>query len=1104
MKVKINGNYKIIKPTRLIIMKLTVAFVLLFTLNIQASTFGQIKVSVKAKKQALTEVLQTIEKTTPYRFLYNNDLANINKPVSINVTDISIAETMQLLLFGKNLDYQLMQNNLIVIKLTPNKEIDVTGKVLDAKGVPIAGASIQVKGATIGTTTTNDGSFLLRVPNADITLIVSYVGYKEIEIPLNGRTDISITLVAAETDLEQVVVIGYGTQKRKELTGTISTIKGADLEKMPNSNPIASLQGKVAGLTVSTSGRAGSSPVVRIRGVNSTNSASPVYVVNGVLHDNIDFLNPSDIESIDILKDPSAIAIYGMRGANGVIAVTLKQAARGKTAISFQTIWGQQKITNNIALTDAATFKKLYQQQELNQNIPVASRFDFTNYTGNTNWQDLIFRNAFSSASNLSISNSGEKSKTLLNIGYTNQEGVLKNDNYKRYLVRLNQEININKNIKVGGDITGYFYKFNPPAASITNALWAAPIVGVQNNEGFYFSMPSFQRAQVGNPIAALNRADNSGVDNGYRLIGNLFAEIKLLKHFTWRSAFYGDYGFTTERSYSRLPFSYFDVGEGNTPGTYRYDSLSKTSVSQAQSQSTRYQQDHTLTFDKNLGDGHRLNVLAGVTTINGFGSNINGSRRDTLVNIPDNPDLWYLSITNPNNPTFNGGGGYENASIGTFLRAAYSYKGKYFLSAAVRRDGSSKFSPENRWGTFGSIGASWIVSEEAFFRNIKPIDFFKLRVGWGTTGNANGFADNLYRPGISNSISAIFGDNVYPAIQASYLVDSNLHWEVVKGLDIGMDLKALQNKLNFEATFYNRTTSDILTSVTIPNDSRTKFTNLGEITNKGIELNAGWNDKIGNLGYHFGANYSYNKNVVNSIGDNFNFQIVGNGGVNLTRTGSSIGYFYGYKQVGVYQTTADLEKMPAFSTSLPGDIAYADIDGDGTITAADRTYLGTPMPPHSYGASLGFDYKGFDISIEGQGFAGHKIYTQRKTATFTVLNWEANRANAWSGAGTSNIEPIINNARGNNYLMSTYYLEPGDFFRLRTLQIGYALNNKALNNIGVQKIRLFISGQNIKTWSKVTGYSPEPLIGSILGGGADNGAYPVPAIYSIGLNVTF
>lgn len=855
---------------------------------------------------------------------------------------------------------------------------------------------------------------------------------------------------------------------------------------------------------MATSGRAGSSPVVRIRGVNSTNSASPVYVVNGVLHDNIDFLNPADIESIDILKDPSAIAIYGLRGANGVIAVTLKQAARGKTTINFQTILSQQSVIDKIAETDAATFKKLYQQQEVNQNVPVASRFDFTNYTANTNWQDLILRNAMSSATNLSIANSGEKSKTLLNVGYTNQEGVLRNDDYKRYLVRLNQEISVNKNIKVGGDVTGYFYKFNPPAASITNALWAAPIVGVQNNEGFYYSMPSFQRAQVGNPMAAFNRSNNSGVNNGYRLIGNLFAEIKLLQYFTWRSAFYGDYGFTTTRGYTRLPFRYFDIGEGNTPGGYRFDSVAKTSVSQEQTQATRYQQDHTLTFDKNLGGGHRLNIVGGITTINGFGTNISGSRRDTLINIPDNPDLWYLGVTNPNNPTFNSGGGYENASIGTFIRAAYNYKGRYFVSAAVRRDGSSKFSPENRWGTFGSLGASWIVSEEEFFKSITGINFLKLRAGWGTTGNANGFADNLYRPGVSNSVSAIFGDNIYPAIQAAYLVDSNLHWEVVKGLDIGIDLKALQNRLNFEATVYNRTTSDILTSVTIPNDSRTKFTNLGEITNKGIELNAGWNDKIGELGYHIGANYSFNKNVVNSIGDNFNFQIIGNGGVNLTRTGSSIGYFYGYKQVGIYQTTADLEKMPAFSNSLPGDIAYEDINADGVITPDDRTYLGSPMPPHSYGASLGFDYKGFDISIDGQGFAGHKIYVQRRTSTFAVLNWEANRANAWNGAGTSNIEPVINNARGNNYLMSTYYLEPGDFFRIRALQLGYALSGKSLQRIGIQKLRIFANGQNLKTWSKVTGYSPEPLIGSILGGGADNGAYPVPAVYSVGLNVTF
>ena len=379
------------------------------------------------------------------------------------------------------------------------------------------------------------------------------------------------------------------------------------------------------------------------------------------------------------------------------------------------------------------------------------------------------------------------------------------------------------------------------------------------------------------------------------------------------------------------------------------------------------------------------------------------------------------------------------------------------------------------------------------------------MRGAWGLTGNANGFADNLYLPGIQNASTAVFADNVYTSIQAAYIPDPNLHWETVRGIDVGFDLRALQNRLSTEFTVYNRTTTDILTAVTLPNETRSYFTNLGKITNKGIEVSAGWNDEISKgISYRIGANFSYNENVVNSIGDNFNFSILGNGGTNLTTTGESIGYFYGYTHTGVYQSTADLLKTPSFVNSLPGDISYLDRNGDGELTPADRGYIGTPFPPYSYGANIGFTIKGFDVEVEGQGAAGHSIYTQRRTATFAVLNYESNRLNAWTTPGSNNVEPILDNTRGNNFLMSPYYLEPGDYFRIRTLTLGYNFPSTLTERAKIQKARIYFNVQNLKTWSRVTGYSPEPILGSILGGGADNGIYPVPAIYSLGLNLTF
>ena len=387
----------------------------------------------------------------------------------------------------------------------------------------------------------------------------------------------------------------------------------------------------------------------------------------------------------------------------------------------------------------------------------------------------------------------------------------------------------------------------------------------------------------------------------------------------------------------------------------------------------------------------------------------------------------------------------------------------------------------------------------------IKGLDFLKVRAAWGVTGNSNGIPDNLYQPGLSNASTAVFGNNVFTSLQSAYIVDSTIKWETVQGIDIGFDGRALNNRLNFEVTYYNRTTTDILSETEIPNDSRKAFKNLGKIINKGIELGLGWNDKIGkNFTYGINGNFSYNKNEVSSLGDNINFSLVGNSGANLTKTGQSIGYFYGYRQIGIYQSTADLLKMPAFSTSLPGDVAYEDVNGDGVITTADRTYLGTPFPVYNFGGSVTLGYKEFDMQIELQGVAGNKIYTQRRISNFAVLNYEANRLNAWTAPGTSNIEPILDNRRGNNYLFSSYYLEPGDYLRIRTLQLGYTLNSNLMKKAGLQAARIYVSGQNIANWSKVTGYSPEAQIGSILGGGADNGAYPVPAIYTLGLNITF
>ncbi|WP_262714442.1 SusC/RagA family TonB-linked outer membrane protein [Pedobacter sp. BS3] len=813
-------------------------------------------------------------------------------------------------------------------------------------------------------------------------------------------------------------------------------------------------------------------------------------------------MNPADIETIDVLKDASSTAIYGMRGANGVIAITTKRAARGKTTVTLQSTAGVQHVDKLIDVVDAEGFKKLYSAALANAG---SAPFDFTNYNGNTNWQKEILRDAAITTNSLTISNSNDKSTTLVNIGYNDQDGVVKYNNYKKYIARLSEEIRINDNIKVGGNLTGYHWRNEPTAANLNTAIYAAPIVPVKNENGLYYTMPSFQRAQVGNVVYAIDRNRNTAIDRGYRFNGSLFAEIKFLKDFTWRSTVYTDLGFNNNRNYTPLPYTVVNIGEGATPTETYFDNSARTSVSQTAFESRKYQQDHTLTYDKVINDDHRLTAMVGFTTLYTSSTNLTGSRTDSVLKVPRDPDLWYLDIISKDNITSNGGTGAEESNVGMFGRVSYAYKNKYLLNATIRHDGSSRFAPENRWGTFGSVGLGWVASEESFFKdNIKFIDFLKLRTAWGRLGNANGVDANLYQQTISQSSAAVFGENVFPSVTYTYIPDSALHWEVVQGFDIGMDVRALNSRLSVEVNYYNKTTDGILTSFTLPNTQVTYFTNLGKLTNKGIEASLGWSDKIGkDFSYSLSGSFSYNKNIVNSVGNNSAFQITNNGSINITETGKSVGYFYGYVQTGIYQSTADLDKTPHMTTSLPGDISYADIDGNGEITPADRTYLGTPFPPYSYGLNLSVAYKSFDLNVYGQGVAGNKIYLQRRTASFAPLSYESNRLNAWTGPGSTNIEPIIN-ARGNNLLFSTYYLESGSYFRLRNVQLGYTFNRAMISKIGIQALRIYVSGQNIKTWSRVSGYTPEAQISNILASGADNGIYPIPAVYSVGLNVTF
>jgi len=1093
-------------------------------LQVSAKGFSQ-NVTVVGKNLSIEKVFSSIKAQTGYTFWYNVALVDKAKTEDVNIRNKPLKEALDIYFQDQPFTYELVGKTVVIKEKNAPQAgeavmktesyspppIEINGKVVNETGEPLVGVSVTVRGGTAGTSTGPDGTYTITAPS-DGALVFSFVGYTSQTININSRTTIDVKLERVVSALNDVVIIGYGTQKKRDLTGSISVVDGDVVARQPSTNPISSLQGRVAGLTVVNSGQAGASPTVRIRGVNSTNNASPLYVVDGMLQTNVDYLNPADIQSIEVLKDPSSISIYGLQGGNGVIIITTKRAKLGQTRISFQSNISEQTVNNKISVVDAAGFKKLYSAQLANIG---AAPFDFSNYTANTNWQDEVLRTALLSNNSLSLSNRTDKSSTYLNVGYNNQQGVLKYDKYEKYVVRLNEEIHLTDNIRVGGDVGGFHYKQNPPAGvgNLANkATWAAPIVPIQAGPDLYYSMPSFQRAQVDNPVALINENNGNTINTGYRVTGNVFAEIKFLRNFTWKSTLFTDLSFNQSRSYNPLPYHYINLGEGSTPTDTSYAVNPHTSVSQANELYKTFQQDHTLTFEKTFSGGHHVTALAGFSTLYHYHERMYGQRTDTTLNIPNNPMFWYLSNVQQSNPTdlnnedntsYQG----EDASESFIARVNYSFQSKYLLNVTFRRDGTSKFGPSKQWGNFGSVGAGWVVTDERFMENVKWLDFLKLKASWGTVGNGLNIGNYLSYPALNTSNVGIFGNNVYPSVVPAYVPDPNLHWEKVEGKDVGFESRFFNNRLNLDVDLYDRKTHDILTTITLPGASGNTnyFTNLGTIDNRGIEITAGWSDKLGkNFSYSVNGNFSANKNNVESIGNNINFQLLGNGGVNVTETGHSIGYFYGYVQTGIYQTTAQLDKTPHLKSAAPGDIAYEDVNGDGKIDQNDRTYLGTPFPKYNFGGNISLNYKDFDLGIDLQGVAGNKIYVQRRTATFAILNYESNRLNAWTGPGTTNIEPILDNTRSDNFLFSNYWLEPGDYLRIRTVQLGYTFNPRILKSSGVETLRLYISGQNIATFTKATGYSPEVPISNPISAGADNGVYPVPAIYTFGLNLTF
>ncbi|MEX1239271.1 MAG: SusC/RagA family TonB-linked outer membrane protein, partial [Cyclobacteriaceae bacterium] len=826
-----------------------------------------------------------------------------------------------------------------------SQERQVTGRVISAEdGLPIPGVNVIVEGTAKGTATDAEGNYSLGLAEGENSLVFSFVGFKNTTIDVSGRTAIDVTLEADVTSLEEVVVVGYGTQRKRDVTGAITSLKGEEIADRPNANPLNSIQGRAAGVVITNSGLAGSAPTIRIRGVGSISNTNPLYVVDGIFADNIDFVNPNDIASMEILKDPSSLAMFGVQGANGVVIITTKRAQKGQTNVNFSSYYGIQKITNNIKVANAEEFKTLYNEQLAHLG---SAPFDFSNYTADTDWQDLIFRDAMINNNSLSITSGSERNQATFSLNYFKQDGVIKYDSYKRYTAHLRDEYTVSDHLRVGADLSLFRFERDPYRNGVVaGALWSAPVYAPRDANGNWNSAPTFQRAQVGNPYAFTEIYKDKSIDEGYRLVASAFAEVNFLKDFTWKSVFYTDLGFNNKRTYDPL----FEIGTG--PDRAQFNEITK--VGQEKRNFTTWQMDHTLTYAKNFNEVHDVTLLAGITQQLKANDFIIGGRQSrSPLDIPDDPNYWYLGIGQDDVTRTNNGGAEEQAFLSYLFRLNYSFMNKYLVNASFRRDGTSKFSPNNRWGNFPSIGVGWIVTEEAFFRDQNFVEFLKLKASWGRLGNDK-VGNYLYYPLLNTGVTAVFGENVYPAAVPEYIPNPNIHWEVVQGIDIGFEAAAMDNRLSLEFDYYNRETQDILVRLTIPGavGASQALTNAGTIVNKGIEVTLGWNDNVSDdLGYNFGANFTTIHNEVTSIGDNIGYNITE--GPARTAIGHPIGAFFGYIQEGIFQTAEEVAASAQAGSAIPGDIRFTDIVADGIIDDKDRTFIGSPTPDFIFGGSV-------------------------------------------------------------------------------------------------------------------------------------------------------
>ncbi len=1007
----------------------------------------------------------------------------------------------------------------------------ITGTVLSDDG-PIPGATVTVQGTGTVTLTGADGAFSLAVP-ADATLEIGYFGYQTEVIPVGSRTRFDVRLTADVNVLDAVVAIGYGTQKKALNTGATLNVTGEAIAERNTLSPLQALQGSTPGMSIiSETGQPGGDIKVIIRGQGTIEGTGPLYVIDGVPGD-ISRLNPADIQSLDVLKDAASAAIYGAQAANGVVLVTTRQGSKGKAQVSFDMYYGIQNVARTMPLLNANEYMTIMNEQAVNSG---SAMIDFGSLNGvgaDTDWVKQMFKkNAAMSNYNIGISGGTEDSNYLISLNYTDQEGIAGGkqvSNYERYGFRINTEHKLFGNLlTIGENLYLSFVNRNGIAvgdqygSTLRGAFNTSPIVPVYSDNNIYDSpyndtSDSEWYNSDGNPYAMMMTTNNNE-NRSQNIFGNIYAVLRPIQGLQIRTSFGLDHGSYDGRNYN--PIYQFGVYSRNT----------ETRVNQNAGNGNTFTWTNTANYDFTVADDHSIGVMIGMEAIQNRGINVSGENINLLMQFNDWEHAYLNNATGSEDISkirAQGSPNDINKRASYFGRVTYNYKEKYLFNATLRRDGSSKYAKGYRWGTFPSVSAGWVVSNEPFMERLvtsRALDYLKIRASWGQVGNQN--APNFrYAAPISTSTGDpyafyTFGSgkvNVAGAFPTT-LANPALSWETSQQIDLGLDARFLGGRLDMSFDWYQKTTIDWMVEAPIvaTAGAGAPYINGGDVRNSGVELSLSWSERVGEFSYRIGVNGAYNKN---SVGNIATADGIIHGRTNQlfdnseeawrTQEGHAIGYFWGYQTAGIFQNQAEIDAHRASGKGflqpnpVPGDVIFVDQDGNGSVNTDDKIDLGNGIPKFNLGLNLELSWKGIDLAVNAYGMFGHKILQSYRGHTNKQANYSKAILGRWTGEGTSNKMPRVTETNI-NWQFSDLYLQKGDFVRIGTITLGYDFS-RIVNANWMSKLRIYAQLQNPFTFTKYDGMDPEIGYGpQSWVSGVDIGYYPRPRIAMLGASITF